>query len=100
MDTGASGHYVAVSDAAHLEGVREADSPVTVALPDGSSLTSSQEGYLRLQGVPREVRRCHVFSGLQGSLVSVGRLCDAGMSATFTALLARKRQVKICFAMQ
>ena len=85
LDTGASGHYVAVSDARHLDGVTPLRQPLHVTLPDGSRLTAWHEGFLRLEGVPREVRHCHVFAGLRGSLVSVGRLCDAGMSATFTA---------------
>jgi hypothetical protein len=56
-----------------------------VALPDNSTITSTHIAELALLPLPKEARTAHLFPALQGtSLLSIGKLCDAGCTATFT----------------
>jgi hypothetical protein len=62
--------------------------PITVLLPDGTTMTSNGTGELPLPHLPPSAARCHLFPSLHqgsGSLLSIGQLCDHGCTATFTA---------------
>ena len=63
------------------------DQPNTLSQskPDGSTTTSTHEGHLPFPNIPRAACHCHLFPSFRGSLLSIGRLCDAGMTARFTA---------------
>ena len=59
--------------------------PITVTLPDGSHATSTHTGYLNLPSLPSAARRVDIFPDWIGSLLSIGVLCDCGLTATYTA---------------
>ena len=84
-DTGTTGHYMSFRDITVLTDVTPALSPVSVTLPDGSLATSTHTAMLNLPSLPMSARHVHVFPGWIGSLLSIGVLCDAGMTAVYTA---------------
>jgi hypothetical protein len=60
-------------------------SPISVLLPDGSSIRSTHTGELNLPQLPPAARLCHLFPHLTtGSLLSMGQLCDHDCTAIFT----------------
>lgn len=63
--------------------VKHASHPIRVTCPDGSILTSSKTGLLNLPSLPVEARKCHIFQGINGALLSIGTFCDHGMTAFF-----------------
>ena len=69
--------------------------PITVSLPNGDCLRSTTDACsLALPQLPAEARDAHILPGLtHSSLVSIGKLCDAGCTATFDA-----NQVVVCHA--
>ena len=84
-DTGSTGHFLALRDRAFLTNVKIADHPVSVMLPDGSFTTSSHTAYLPWTHIPQAARKAHIFPAFPGSLVSIGLLCDCGLTATYDA---------------
>ena len=84
-DTGATGHYMAMTDIDCLTNLRPTPAPVTVTLPDGSTATSTHTGLLNLPHLPLAARTCHLFPAFRGSLISIGQLTDHGLVATFDA---------------
>jgi hypothetical protein len=57
-----------------------------VVLPDGCTITSSHITELNIPSLPPAARTAHIFPGLSnGSLISIGQLCDHGCTATFTS---------------
>jgi hypothetical protein len=57
-----------------------------VVLPDGRTITSSHITELNIPSLPPAARTAHIFPGLSnGSLISIGQLCDHGCTATFTS---------------
>jgi hypothetical protein len=65
--------------------IQIAPTPVHVHLPDGSTMSSSHTGTLRLPGLPLAARRAHIFPALTDhALLSVGLLCDHGCQVHFT----------------
>jgi hypothetical protein len=82
-DTGASGHYIR-SNNPHIRtyGIK---TPILVGLPNGAVLQStSTTCKLALPQLPDNAREAHILPGLtHSSLVSIGKLCDAGCQATF-----------------
>ena len=72
-------------DLTALTNVTPAVSPISVTLPDGSITISSHTALLDLPMLLMSARLVHVFPGWIGSLLSIGVLCDAGMTAVYTA---------------
>ena len=84
-DTGTTGHFVAIKDCAAILDVRVTNAPITVTLPDGSQATSTHIGTLNLPSLPPAARHVDIFPEWIGSLLSIGVLCDCGLTATYTA---------------
>ena len=80
-DTGTTGNFIALSDAAVLLNIRPAINGISVALPNGDIITSTHTATLNLPSLPLSARAAHVFPGLTGSLLSIGLLTDAGLTA-------------------
>ena len=84
LDSGCTGHFFSIK--APLINRRPTKRPLRVNLPDHDIMESTHEGELPIPTLPQEARRAHQFPALQDtSLCSVGQLCDAGCTATFTA---------------
>ena len=84
-DTGSTGHFFALQTP-HLLNRRKAHTPLQVSLPDGSTMSSTHIAELHLPQLPKKARTVHLFPALNNtSLLSIGKLCDAGCQATFTA---------------
>jgi len=79
MDTGTTGHYFALKDNPILKHVNRATptEQIQVKMPNGPTITSSHTAELNIPELPLEARRVHLFPDLQGSLISIGDLCDA-----------------------
>lgn len=84
-DTGASGHYLRTTDPYDTDGTTK--SPILVGLPNGASLRSTNKTCnLALPQLPKPARDAHILPGLtHSSLISIGKLCDAGCTANFDA---------------
>ena len=68
-----------------LLNIRPAINGISVALPNGDIITSTHTATLNLPSLPLSARAAHVFPGLTGSLLSIGLLTDAGLTAVYTA---------------
>ena len=82
-DTGASGHYLRIQDPYQTHGTTKPS--IRVALPNGTTLQSTnQTCTLDLPQLPTNAIDAHILPGLtHSSLISIGKLCDAGCTATF-----------------
>ena len=65
--------------------MQSTSNPVRVLLPDGSTAVSTHTGVLNLPALPMAARSVDIFPQWVGSLLSIGRLCDNGLSALYTA---------------
>jgi hypothetical protein len=58
--------------------------PLSVKMPNGTSIQSSHTCDLLLTDLPPQARKSHVLSGIvHNSLISVGQLCDNGCDISF-----------------
>ena len=60
-----------------------ARSPISVHLPDKSTMHNTHEGSLLIPKLPPEALKAYIFDDMQSSLLSIGQLCDPGCVATF-----------------
>ena len=82
LDSGATSHFLVVDTTATK--VTPATNPVTVTIPDGSTLKSTHVRKLDLPRLPMAARIGHVIPGLASqSLVPVVQLTDAGCGSRF-----------------
>jgi hypothetical protein len=84
-DTGTSSHYLQPSNP-HTNTGSNTKPTITVGLPNGDMLQSTTEAcQLSLpQELPLTARDAHIVPGLvHSSLLSIGKLCDAGCEAKF-----------------
>ena len=88
IDTGASYHYLH-PEAPHAKSDLLAP-PIQVAEPGGGSMQSAGMGNLHCATVPDAAKEAHILPGIHTSLLSAGKLCDAGCVAMFT-----KEDVKV-----
>ena len=58
--------------------------PISVTLPNGSAIHSNSVGTLPIPGLSAEATKAYVFDSLHSPLLSIGQLCDADCTATFT----------------
>jgi hypothetical protein len=59
------------------------DSPITITIPDGNTMTSTHVGHLDIPALPPTATLTHVVPELNThSLISIGQFCDAGCTAT------------------
>ena len=87
VDSGTTNHFV-TTQAAQTLGIGTAPhAPLTVSLPDGTSLESKSTTTLNLPGVPVSCAQAHVIDALQEpSLLAIAPFCDSGMLVTFSRL--------------
>ena len=60
-DTGTTGHFIALPDAAVLINMQPIDHGISVSLPDGQIITSTHTATLNLPAIPPAAREAHVF---------------------------------------
>jgi hypothetical protein len=81
LDTGCTTHLCTTD--VKLINLQAATAPITIAQPDGSTMTSTHEGYLDIPNLPPSRTHAHVVPELNThSLISIGQLCDAGCTAS------------------
>ena len=81
LDSGATSSFIRPEDGAVPTGK---PSKKNVWMPDGNSLQASDEALLPIKSLRPETRACDMLPGLQhNSLVSVGKLTDAGYCTIF-----------------
>ena len=84
-DTGTTGNFISLPDAAVLLDVKPVVNGISVALPNGQIIISTHTATLNLPTLPLAARAAHIFPSLQGSLLSIGMLTDAGLTAIYTS---------------
>ena len=84
-DTGTTGNFISLPDAAVLLDVKPVVNGISVALPNGQIIISTHTATLNLPTLPLSARAAHIFPSLQGSLLSIGMLTDAGLTAIYTS---------------
>ena len=86
-DAGTTGHFVQKPQHLSYDGpifnVQQTAIPISVTLPDNSTMTNTHEATLRLPGVSPSASKAYVFNNMASSLLSIGQLCDDGCIATF-----------------
>jgi hypothetical protein len=96
-DTGASGHYIRTNDPHTNTGINRAS--ISVGLPNRTVLRSNKEEcLLNPPQLPIAAQDANVIPGLtHSSLISIGKLCDAGCKAEFdeTQVLITHKQKTI-----
>ena len=70
---------------APVHNVKWADFPINVGLPNGMQLQAHKICTLPLESVPPEAKEAYMVQGIDKNLISIGKLCDAGCEAIFTA---------------
>jgi hypothetical protein len=83
LDTGAASHCIKLRHAPCTD-ITAATVPISVHLPDKSTMQNSHEGYLNLPPLSTKACKTCLFDDLQSSLASIGQLCNDGCTATFT----------------
>ncbi len=85
LDTGATSHFFLTQ--APIQNKRTDPHPISVCLPNGQTLRSTHKGDIPiLHMLPPTARQCHLIPGMKNfSLISVGKLCDAGCQAIFNS---------------
>lgn len=84
-DTGTTGHYIALADISTLLDVTVNPNGIIVMMPNGTSIKSTHTAKLNMPRLPEQARHVHLFPDLTGSLLSIGLLCDNGLTAEYTA---------------
>jgi hypothetical protein len=84
-DTGASGHYIRPHNTHNTDSTTKL--PTIVGLPNGVCLQSTTTNCtLALPQLPEAALDAHILPGLtHSSLISIGKLCNAGCTAIFNA---------------
>jgi len=86
IDTGTTSNFFCIS--APIKDVRLAITPIHCQTPTGDTRTSTHVGQLDIPpyGLPTEATTIHLFPALKDySLILVGKFCDHGCQAIFTA---------------
>lgn len=84
-DSGSTGHYLSL-ESQHITNLQPTSVPITVNLPDNSTMTSTHTADLIFNNLPAEAIKADIFPALLShSLLSIGTLCDAGCTANFTS---------------
>ena len=82
-DTGDSDHYFTAS--APVANINPSAPRITIRTAAGAPHTSSASAQLALDTLPSsQASTGHIVPGFTHSLLSIGKLCDAGCTATFT----------------
>ena len=82
IENDAAGQYINVH--LPLTNIQPTQRGIEVMLPNSARMKSTHTAMLRMDNLPPEARRVHIFPHLaSGSLLSIGQLCDAGCIALF-----------------
>ena len=82
-DTAATDHFV--NGDTPITSLRIVPTPTVVHVANGQTMRSTKRATLPLPDtIPHKARDGHVFPELLHPLLSIGKLCDAGCTATFT----------------
>ena len=82
-DTAATGNFFSIGTS-NLLNVQPNAHPITVCLPDHSTIESTHTALLDIPELPIKAREAHLFPALNGnSLLSISKLCASGCIATF-----------------
>ena len=84
-DTGTTGNFISLPDSDVLLNITPTNTGIVVSLPNGDLIRSTHTATLNLPSIPMSARAAHIFPGLTGSLLSIGLLTDAGLTAVYTA---------------
>lgn len=76
-DTRTTGHYMSFADLAYLKDVQ------CINEQDDQVIQASHSATLDLPSLPNAARKAYLFSALVCSLMSIGLLCNQGMTAVF-----------------
>jgi hypothetical protein len=94
LDSGCTSNFLSATAPCNNE--QEAHVPLSVNMPNGTTIQSSHTCELLLADLPPQARNAHILPGLvHNSLISVGQLCDSGCNVTFTqeqVTVSRDRQ--------
>jgi hypothetical protein len=83
LDSGCT--IIFLSATAPCNNKQEAHVPLSVNMPNGTTIQSSHTCDLLLTDFPPQSRKTHILPGLvHNSIISVGQLCDSGCDVTFT----------------
>jgi hypothetical protein len=83
-DSGATSHFM-VQGAPVINIAVDLD-PITITLPDGATLQSTNTCNLDIPWLPTAVTAAHIVPGLSHSLlISTRRFCDAGYTVAYDA---------------
>jgi hypothetical protein len=83
LDSGCTSNFLSAT--APCSNKQKAHIPLSVNMPNGTTIQSSHTCDLLLADLPPQARKAHILPGLvHNSLISVGQLCDNGCSVTFT----------------
>lgn len=85
MDGGASENFVAKKDYHCVSNISPISPPLSVMLPNGSQTVARHRGRLTSSHLPDRARDCFLLPDFPDSLLSVGRLCDAGHRVHYDA---------------
>lgn len=82
MDSGTTGNFLHVD--APCKNKQPTLHPITVELPNGSTIQSTHTAELTIEGIPHQASTADILPGLhRHSLLSVAKLCDAGCNVVF-----------------
>ena len=81
-DTGTTDHFL--REDAPADEIKVAEKPIEIEMPNGTVERSTHTCYLRIPGLPKELRKRHIVPGLShSSLVSIRKLCKGGCEVIF-----------------
>ena len=82
ISTGTTGNFVLPG--APVDEIQEAENPIEIEMANGSISRSTHTCYLRIPGLPKELREAHIVPGLShSSLTSIKTLCRGGCVVIF-----------------
>ena len=85
-DTGATGHFMSIASRDKLLNVHPTSSGIWVTFPNGTRQQATHTAELDIPQLPRSARIAHLFPTFpSGALLSIGVLCDHGLTATYTS---------------
>ena len=81
-DTGTIDHFL--KEGAPADEKEEATNPIKIEMLNGTIERSTHTCYLRIPGLPKELRKGHIVPGLShSSLVSIKKSCQGGCEVIF-----------------
>ena len=80
-DSATTGHYI--TPTTPCTNKQTATQPISIKMPNGEIITSSDIALLPQQNLLDKARKAHIFPGLQKPLISIGTLCDNNCIAVF-----------------